>query len=246
MFCTMKEPLFYKELAGYYDYIYASIKDYKKEADIVDKLITKYKKSDGKELLDVACGTGGHLKHLKDKYSCMGVDASRQMLEIAKKKVKGVAFRQADMKDFKFRKKFDIITCLFSSIGYARTYSNLRKTVKNFSKHLKTGGVMIVEPWFTRDAFEDGRVNLHTFEKDDLKIARVGISRIRGKYLSELEMHFLIAEKGKPIRHYVDKNQLGLFEVDKTLEIMRNAGLKARYLKNKIRTERGVYVGVKQ
>ena len=75
----------YREIASYYDLIY-SWKDYKKEAKKIKKLILKYKKSDGNELLDIACGTGKHLEYLKNTFSCMGVDINEEMINIAKKK----------------------------------------------------------------------------------------------------------------------------------------------------------------
>jgi len=49
----------YNELAPYYDYVY-SWKDYREEAATVERLIQKHKKSTGKALLDVGCGTGKH------------------------------------------------------------------------------------------------------------------------------------------------------------------------------------------
>ena len=76
-------------------------------------------------------GTGHHLKYLRDRYSCTGVDISEELLDIAKKNVKGVAFERADMTKLKLGQKFDVITCLFSSIGYMKTYSKLRETPEN-------------------------------------------------------------------------------------------------------------------
>jgi len=72
----MKKQTLYGELAKYYDLIY-SFKNYKKEAVRIEALVSKYKESEGNELLDVACGTGHHLKHSKDAFSCTGVDISR-------------------------------------------------------------------------------------------------------------------------------------------------------------------------
>ena len=89
----MKNQLLYKKLAKYYDLVY-SWKDYKKEANKIRKLIKKYKKSEGKGLLDVACGTGGHLKFLKSNFSCTGIDINDEMLKIAKKKVRGLFLRK--------------------------------------------------------------------------------------------------------------------------------------------------------
>jgi UDP-N-acetyl-D-mannosaminuronate dehydrogenase len=31
---------------------------------------------------------------------------------------------------------------------------NLEKTMKSFAKHLKKGGVVIIEPWFTKSIYK--------------------------------------------------------------------------------------------
>lgn len=151
----MKKQMLYRELAKYYDLIY-SFKDYKKEAVRIKAIISKYKKSEGKALLDVACGTGHHLEYLKDEFSCMGVDISNEILKVARKNIEGVVFEQADMTKLNLGKRFDVITCLFSSIGYVKTYTNLRRTIQSFAKHLKKGGVVLIEPWFTKSTFIEG------------------------------------------------------------------------------------------
>lgn len=239
----MKKLKMYSSLAKYYHLVYHD-KDYEKEAKIIKKLISRYKKSNGKYLLDVACGTGHHLKYLKSDFSCTGVDASTEMLEIARSKVKGVVFKKYQMASFNLNKKFDVITCLFSSIGYVKNYSNLRKTIFNFSNHLKKGGVLLIEPWFTKSQFKTGTPFMATYDSKDLKIARLNISKVKNN-ISVLDMHYLVAEKGKDVRHYVDRHELGLFGIKDTLKIMRDAGLKSVFLKNGLMKDRGLYVGAK-
>jgi ubiquinone/menaquinone biosynthesis C-methylase UbiE len=129
----MTKQLLHSELAKYYDKVY-SFKDYLDEAVRVQNLIMKYLESGGNTLLDVACGTGLHLKHLKDDFSCTGVDVSKAMLRIARKNAKGVIFKEADMKTLKLGKQFDAITCLLSSIGYVK---NLLKPTENRSELLQ-------------------------------------------------------------------------------------------------------------
>ena len=114
----------YKELAKYYDLIY-HWKDYKAEAETIQNLIKKYKTSDGNNLLDVGCGTGMHIKYFRDEFACTGIDINKEMVEVAKTKVEGVSFKQGDMVDFDLNIEFDVILCLFSSIGYVKTYDNL-------------------------------------------------------------------------------------------------------------------------
>src|SRR3989339_48710 len=88
----MKQEIMYKGLAKYYDLIY-NWKDYKKEAGKIKKLISKYKKSGGNDLLEAGCGTGRHLKFFEDKFFCMGMDINKEMLDAANKNVRYFADR---------------------------------------------------------------------------------------------------------------------------------------------------------
>lgn len=239
----MKKQSLYRELAKYYDLLYAW-KNYKKDVDKINKLIAKYKKSEGKYLLDVACGTGQHLKYLQEKFFCMGIDVNQGILDVAKKKLKNVTFKKANMIDFKLNKKFDIITCLLSSIGYVKTYENLRKTINNFAKHLKTGGVVIIEPWLRKAAYRAGSPHLTTYETKDIKIARLMTPEVKGN-IYVMNMHFLIAERNKKVKYFADKHELGLFELNKTLQFMKEAGLKTKFLKKDLTKDRRLFIGIK-
>jgi len=239
----MKQPLIYEDLAKYYDLVYGK-KDYRKEAKQVIKLIKKHKQSDGNDLLEVACGTGKHVQYLKSKFECTGTDINKGMLKVARKRISGVVFKKGNMINFRLGKKFDAITCLFSSIGYVKTYANLRKTIRNFYQHLKKGGVVIIEPWFTKKQFTHGYVSMATYNRPEIKIARVDFSSVKGN-VSIMDMHYLVAEKNKGVRHFTEQHQMGLFEVGKTLAIMKKAGFKSEFLEPGP-IGRGIYIGVKQ
>ena len=195
----MKESSMYsKDLAKYYDIMYQK-KDYKKETAIIETLISKYKKSKGRELLEVACGTGNYLKYLKDNFNCTGLDLNEEMLRIAKKKSPKLQFFKANMINFALNKKFDVVACLFCTIGQVKTYSNLEKALKSFSKHLNKGGVVIIGSWFStvgKSGYKVGMQSLESYEKSEVRIARMIMSKLSGN-ISILEMHYLIAEKGR-------------------------------------------------
>ena len=231
----MKKELLYRDLAKYYDLIY-HWKDYRKESGSLLKLITKYQKSNGKDLLEAGCGTGHHLHFLKNRYNCVGIDINQGILDVAKEKNKGVNFKKADMIDMKLNQKFDIIVSMFSSIGYVKTLTSLKKTLRNFSEHLKRGGVIIIEPWFTPEKFNTGKPILHTYEDDNIKIARMSLSKRKGN-LSTLYMEYLIAEKGKDIIHFRDVHELGLFDTKKNIGNNERSGSEIQIL------EKWIYEG---
>jgi SAM-dependent methyltransferase len=241
---NMTKQLLHNQLAKYYDRIY-SFKDYLDEAVRLQNLIIKYLESGGNSLLDVACGTGLHLKHLRDDFSCTGVDVSKNMLKIARKNAKGVTFKEADMKTFRLGTQFDVIVCLLSSIGYVKTAASLEKTVCNFSKHLKKGGLALIEPSHPKSAYVSGEPRITTYDGKEAKIARVNFTKIR-QSTAVLNMHILIAERGRDAKYFVDRHELGLFGINSTLRIMKAAGLKSKYLKNGLMSGRELFVGIKK
>ena len=240
----MSKQMLHNQLAKYYDRVY-SFKDYLDEAVRLQNAIIKYSESGGNTLLDVGCGTGLHLKHLKDDFVCTGIDISKNMLKIARKNAKGVTFKEADMKTLKLGKQFDVIICLLSSIGYVKTTASLEKTIKNFSMHLKKGGLALIEPSHAKSAYVSGEPRITTYNGKDAKIARVNFTKIR-QATAVLNMHILISERGKDAKYFLDTHELGLFGINNTLRIMKTAGLKSKYLKNGLMTGRELFVGIKK
>lgn len=235
-------PLLFTRLAQYYDLIY-SFKDYQKESAEILNIIRQFKKSPSNNLLDVGCGTGKHLKYFMNHFNCMGVDANADMLKIAESRFPQIPFLTANMIDLHLNQKFDVILCLFSSIGYVKTYSNLAKTWKNFADHLNPGGVIIVEPWFTPEAYKVGLPYMTTYDGEEVKIARLNVSE-KHDQISILNFHYLIAEKNQTTIYLTDQHELGLFEINKTLEIIKHSGLEAHFLKRNPHDERGLFIGI--
>jgi ubiquinone/menaquinone biosynthesis C-methylase UbiE len=234
----------YKDLAKYYDIVTKS-KGYDREARILKRIIPKYAVSGGKKLLDVGCGTGKHLKYLVSDFDCTGLDLHEEMLRIARKNVPKATFVRANMTDFRLRNKFDVILCMFSAIGLVRTYPNLEKTIKNFSNHLNNGGITIIE----NDSFSYSRsppqhMNLLTAQTRDIKIARVDYYQRKGNVLIEKE-DYMIAQRGKGIRHFADLQYQGRFELGRTMRIMEQAGLTPKFLKGALHRGNGLLLGRK-
>jgi ubiquinone/menaquinone biosynthesis C-methylase UbiE len=231
----------FSKSARYYDDIYGSAgKNYSIEVNKLNKFIQKYKHTSGKTLLDVACGTGVHAGLLNKYYKVEGLDLDEQMLKVAQKKHPKIRFHQGNMIDFKLDRQYDIITCLFSSIGYVKTRSNLRKAIKNMADHLLPGGVLLVEPWFTPEQWNPGNTYALQVEKPGLKIVRMSLSRQKGK-MSFVDLQYLIGSP-KRIEHLAEVHTLGLFTHAEYLDAFTRAGVRVTHYK-KEPGNRGIFIG---
>jgi len=229
--------------AHLYDAIYlARGKDYEADALSVHELAKGNLRSGGNSLLDVACGTGIHLSYLKNFFNCEGLDLDPKMLEAAQKKMPEMKFHQGDMLDFELGRQFDVVTCLFSSIGYVKTVPNLKRAVAHMSRHLKPGGVLVVEPWFTPEDWHPGKVHATFVDEPDLKIARINLSGVEGT-LSYFVFHYLV---GTPegIHNFEERHELGLFTIDEYKIAFRDCDLEVIH-DPKWLNARGLYLGLK-
>jgi ubiquinone/menaquinone biosynthesis C-methylase UbiE len=233
----------FSKSAQYYDEIYASVdKDYAAEASKTHAVIQKCKQTKGKHLLDVACGTGLHAGLLSKYYRVEGLDLDAKMLALAKKNHPRIRFHQGDMTDFNLKKQFDGVVCLFSSIGYVRTKSRLQQALKNMSRHLLAGGVLLIEPWFTPEQWHPGRASMTQVTQPDLKIVRMSYSGQRGK-ISTIEFQYLIGTS-KGIEHSLEIHELGLFSHEEYMEAFVRAGLDVIHDGEGL-DGRGLYIGLK-
>ena len=131
----------YKSLAWCYDFITTG-KGHREEADFVKAIAKKYNKTKNNKLLDVGCGHGWHDKFLKKNFKITGIDFSKTILKLAKRRNPEIVYKQGDMRKFNLRRKFDVVIS-FDAMMHNLNYKDLRKTLKNLSKHLAEGGVLI-------------------------------------------------------------------------------------------------------
>lgn len=231
----------YTKSAEFYDVIY-SWKNYAAEAEVCRGFIQQYKRSTGTTLLDVACGTGMHLQQLQQWYTVEGLDLDPDLLKIAAGRCPGVPLHEGNMIDFDLGKQFDVVTCLFSSIGYSRTVDNLNQTVQTFARHVVPGGVVLFEPWLMPGQYIPRNINSRFVDLPNLKIARMNASRVENG-VSFLDFHYLI---GTPdgVEHATEQHALGLFSDEDYRAALRGAGLETHFDTPGL-DGRGVYIGVK-
>jgi SAM-dependent methyltransferase len=229
----------FSKSAQWYDALYSS-KDYQAEAEQILSLLRR-KRPLAKSLLDVACGTAEHDRYLSQHYQVDGIDLEPEFVHIAAGKNPGGHFTRADMTDFDLHKAYDIILCLFSSIGYVGTLENVTRALACFKKHLAPGGLLLVEPWFTPQTWNaDYPVHMLTAEQGDACICRMNQNGLDGN-ISILNFHYLVGQ-GKTVSYFTERHELGLFTKEEMLAAFQKAGIQAAYDEQGL-TGRGLYIG---
>src|SRR5262249_18305712 len=103
-----------------------------------------------------------------------GLDLESGFVEIAQTKVPSGRFVVADMRTFDLGRHYDVVQCLFSSIGYLTHGHEVIQALQCFRQHLAAGSVILVEPWFTPEIWKVGEPFMAPpVDRPDLKICRM-------------------------------------------------------------------------
>lgn len=233
----------FRSTAHVYDLVYELVgKDYGAESAALADLVRE-RNPDAQTLLDVACGTGGHLVHLRDRFAVAGVDLDPGMLDVARRKLPGIDLVEGDMRTVDLGRRFDAVVCLFSSIGYLRDLAELDAAVANMAAYLAPGGVLVIDGWIRPDAWrEDLSVHALSGVRDGTAVARVGRSTRDGRR-TVLDLHHLVATEDE-VQHLVDRHELTLFDTEEYLGAFERAGLSVELVEAP-HAERDRFVGLR-
>src|SRR6266446_2190686 len=224
--------------AELYDAIY-SFKNYPRECDrlrnLIDALVPGTRR-----ILDVACGTGEHAKFLKEHYGVDGVDINESYLRAARLKNPSGNYTRADMMEFDLGAIYDVVTCLFSAIGIVRTFEFLERAIACMVRHVRPGGALIIEPWFTSEQWRPGRPFILAGDVGADKVYRRSISLREGQL--SLLLHDYLRSKPDSVEHYSERIELGLFTRDEMTWAFEFNGMEVRYDSEGL-MGRGLYVG---
>lgn len=215
----------FSRTARYYDLIYG-FKDYAAEAEKIAALIRQEAPA-ARTILDVACGTAEHARFLSQQFQVDGVDLEPEFLRIARDKVPSGHFWLADMTELKLPKRYDVVQCLFSSIGYLPDEPKVVAALERFKEHLNPGGVILVEPWLTPEAWREGHTSMLTAESEEVKLCRISRTERDGRR-SVLAFHYLIAARGE-VEYVTEAHELTLFTREEMLSCFAAAGLEVKH-----------------
>jgi len=207
--------------AAFYDALY-HFKDYDAASRSLRSLVQEVHPS-ASTLLDVGCGTGRHLEYLRRWYTVEGLDLNPELLAVAADRLPGVALHPGDMVDFSLGRKFDVVSCLFSALGYVRTRDRMYAAVARMVDHLNPGGVLLIEPWFFPESLWTGHITSNYVDLPDLKIAWMYTTEVKDG-VSVLDIQYLVGTPAR-VEHLSERHELGVFTEEDYRDAIETTGL---------------------
>lgn len=155
----------YSDLSDYYDLMCADI-DYQAQSHCIHRLQQLFGNA-GSRHLDVACGTGPHVRHFLDAgYTSSGLDINQPMLDKAALRCPEARFAVQDMCSFTVSEPQDLITCFLYSIHYSGAIERLKACIA--SVH----GALAVNGLFCFNVVDKHKIDNSLFTAHSAKVAQ--------------------------------------------------------------------------
>jgi SAM-dependent methyltransferase len=226
-----EEPAFGQNYASIFDAVHTRGTDFAGRAALIDSICRTYKRAPGNTLLDVACGTGRLVEQLWPRYLADGLDASQHMLRLAATRVPAAKFHHGNMQDFSLNERFDVITCVGSSLCYLRDLDALAATIATMARHLNPGGIIIADHWLQPDqyhALETQGVWRVDVDEADRKISMLRRHERTGVHVV-LEAHYMVGTATE-VTYFSGRHPLTMFDDGEKREAFERNGLSPTFI----------------
>jgi SAM-dependent methyltransferase len=191
-------------------------------------------------VLDVGCGTGGHLDRLsRVGFTGTGVDLNERMLDYARIARPHLRFQAADMRSLPFEDDFDAAVCLCTTFSYNTTNEDVVTALRCLHRALRPGGLVIIDVFNpirliqTRGYLEEieqdwGSLNLRYVTAHDIdefrqvQIATQSVFRIDNRQLVQSDVTEFRLFFPQELRYFLETNAFrflrfyGDFDVEST------------------------------
>jgi SAM-dependent methyltransferase len=211
--------------------MYQSVFNYKKEFQLYNKLLKKYK---CKKILELGCGSGNLASFfLKAGYNYTGLDLFKEMIKIAKKAEPKAKFVQGDMRNISLKGRFDAILITGRSFTYLTTNDDIMNALESIHKTLKKNGTLIFDNFNAEAIFKDFKkpiVQYASFKGTRYKRITKKKINLKTGWAWDLDETYYINKNGKT-KIIKDTDTLRAFTLDElklflklnNFEVLRNS-----------------------
>ncbi|HEX2615935.1 MAG TPA: class I SAM-dependent methyltransferase, partial [Flavobacteriales bacterium] len=112
----------------------------------VDRIVARTGVKAGDELLDMACGRGRHAAGFAALgIRTTGIDLSAPSIAEARERAPEATFHVHDIREPFAHARFDVVVCLFTSLGYSPDRLDDQRAVNAAAEALKPGGHFVLD-----------------------------------------------------------------------------------------------------
>lgn len=221
----------FQDYAYYYNAFYKD-KNYKKEAETVERLFKNQNSGEQNSILNLGCGTGRHdIEFAKMGYSVTGIDLSSQMIEVAKSNTchgqYNIEYEVADIRNYDVRKSYDVVTALFHVMSYQNSNRDVMDTFDTASKAIRENGIFVFDLWYGPGVLSDKpTVRFKTVEDTDYILYRIAdpLMHVEENVVDVNYKVFVIEKKTGYTRVIEEVHKMRYFFVPELKGYLQNAG----------------------
>lgn len=130
----------YGDLAQVYEAMYQTFIDYPAEYSFYSGLLKKYYK---KEVLEIGSGTGNlAIRFSENGFKYIGLDYSKDMINIARTKMPKGTFLEGDMRDYQLNSPVESTIITGRTISYLLDNESVHQTFSNIYKNSTSDGIL--------------------------------------------------------------------------------------------------------
>lgn len=225
---TEYEHIPYNRFARAYDDMMSHV-DYRRWVNYVGDLFKLYGVQPAR-VLDLACGTGSvAIPMAQHGYDVVGIDRAPGMLEVAEDKADqsqvDIDWREGDMRDLGIEAEFDAVICLYDSVNYMLSASELRMAFESVGRALRPGGIFIFDVISERNIVR--HFHSKTFAENHPEYTFIW-KNVYTKYdkVCRTEITFFYRGEDKTFRRSVETHVQKIFELRDIRAALKHAGLK--------------------
>ena len=149
----------------------------------------------GTNVLDLCCGTGRLTLPLKEVAGYVtGLDRSKEMLALARRKDPSIEWVQAEASAFDLGRRFDLIVCGFNSFQHFLKDSERSALLHAVRRHLSPAGV------FAFDIWNDLPPSLRPYRSGPRQTLKAALKKAAGPFSKKPLNHFVVSREGKLCR----------------------------------------------
>jgi SAM-dependent methyltransferase len=183
-------------------------------------------------VLELGSGGGSSAFHLKTHFAMALVDRSPGMLKVSKRINPECEHVRGDIRTVRLGRTFDAVF-VHDAICHMTTEASLLATMKTAFVHCRRGGAALFVPDFVRETFVEGTDHGGTdSDRGSVRFLQWILDPDPGDTTYVVDFAILLRDRRGRVRVVHDRHVQGLFPRARWLALMRQAGFKARVIRD--------------